>query len=205
MLGASLEPDIARMLMSFGADPAALFHADSFTLETAVMQFSTSVRGLKRKTVSVERQLRWLQQMVADPFAPYLSVINSYPTDERCKVVGANLMAHMIGAQKEHPVISRRTQKPLWIRVYNNYVDMAALRKHNPCAVFISNVTDDSTPQKMERVRDVLEMFNDVPRIVMMAGAQDPVTFCADRLRMGVSRPIQLGGKAIAVSIFEDL
>lgn len=205
MLGAALEPDIARMLLSFGADPMALFHADPFDIETSLMQFSTQVRGLQRKTVSVERQHRWLQQMLAEPFAPYLTVINSYPTDERSKLLGANLMAHIVMAGREHKVLSKRTQKPLWIRVYNNYVDMAALRKHHPSAVFISNITDDSTPQKLERVRDVLEMFSDIPRVVMMAGAQDPVTFCADRLRLGVSRPIQLGGKAVAVSIFEDL
>jgi hypothetical protein len=45
----------------------------------------------------------------------------------------------------------------------------------------LSNLTPNSTAAKLEKTRDMLEFYADIPRIVVIAG-EDPITFFSRRL-----------------------
>jgi hypothetical protein len=60
-----------------------------------------------------------------------------------------------------------------------------------PSMLIVSNITVNSTNVKLEKLRDLLEMYSHIPRIVVVTGI-DPVTFANTKLMMPVSNVLQL-------------
>lgn len=195
------------VLRGLGVDPRTLYHAsDAFDVRDALFDFSTEVNGTTRSTCSAETQFDKLERLFANPMGGnYCAFICGYPTDARAKMLGAELLKRCWDEGRASPDPVARRRRPLWYTLHNSYVNYEALREKNPSVLFISNVTDDSTPQKMERLRDLLEMFSGIPRVVMFGSAIDPVTLAATRLRYSITHPFMLKGKTVAVSILDGL
>lgn len=199
--------DVSRTLMGLGVDPTTLFHSsDEFELETSILQIKTSVSDTKDSIISIEQQVDLVRALLENPLdrRSYVCAISCYPTDVRSKVLGSELMraaweaSSLLGA-------GLKRRRPMWITLTNRFYDYDALVAKNPCALFISNVTDDMTSQKFERLRDLLEVFSTIPRFVMMGSREDPLTLFANRIRYGVTYPIMLKGKSVPVSILDGM
>lgn len=197
----------AGVLQQLGTDPRTLYHEkDAFELEGSFFEFQPAINGVQRATVSQEMQETSALKLLENPLAAnYCAMICSYPTDVRAKLFGAELLKRCWEEGRSHPNPDIRKRRPHWITLYNSYLDYEALRKRNPTALFISNITDDTTPQKMERLRDVLELFSGIPRVVMCGSSIDPVTLAATRLRYAVTHPLMFKGKTVVVSILDGL
>lgn len=197
----------AEVLRQLGTDPRTLYHEkDAFELEGSFFEFQPTVSGVQRATISCESQEKNALKLMENPLgANYCAMVCSYPTDVRAKVFGAELLKRCWEAGRSHADLDIRKRRPLWYTLYNNYLDYDALKKRNPTALFISNITDDTTPQKMERLRDLLEMFSGIPRVVMVGSAVDPVTLAAQRLRYSITHPLMFKGKTVVVSLLDGL
>lgn len=197
----------AEVLRQLGTDPRTLYHEkDAFELEGSFFEFQPTVSGVQRATISCESQEKSALKLMENPLgANYCAMVCSYPTDVRAKVFGAELLKRCWEAGRNHADLDVRKRRPLWYTLYNNYLDYDALKKRNPTALFISNITDDTTPQKMERLRDLLEMFSGIPRVVMVGSAVDPVTLAAQRLRYSITHPLMFKGKTVVVSLLDGL
>ena len=152
------------------------------------------------KSIPVRRQARWLNQLLDQPLRsnPVIA-ISSYPTDMKAKLIASQIMYKALAYQQNNSGRRKFSQKdfPLWHRVYGGYKD--PLRdgsnsegKKNPSMLIITNVNDDSTQMKIEKVRDLLEMYERIPRIVVLGGV-NPMTFFAKRLYYPLKYAIYLG------------
>lgn len=198
--------DVSRTLMGLGVDPTTLFHtSDEFELETSILQIKTSVSDTKDTIISIEQQVDLVRALLENPLGrSYVCAISCYPTDVRSKVLGSELMRATWEASSQLGAGTKR-QRPMWITLTNRFYDYDALVAKKPCALFISNVTDDMTSQKFERLRDLLEVFSTIPRFVMLGSREDPLTLFANRIRYSVHYPIMLKGKSVPVSILDGM
>ena len=195
--------DHLEVLRGLGTDPRTLYGAkEEFDLSSSLLEFSPQIEGTTRKTITVDDQYELARSLVEGPLQPRTcAFITGYPTDERAKMLGTHILK---AAWSSSPnALPRR--RPLWITMYNNFINYDKLKEKKPSALFISNVTDQCTNSKLERLRDLLELFSDIPRVVMIGSAVDPITFSATRLRYAITHPIAIGGKTMAVSIMDGL
>jgi hypothetical protein len=56
-------------------------------------------------------------------------------------------------------------------------------RDVEPSMLIISNLAENSTAMKIEKCKDLLEKFPNIPRVVVVAGT-DPVSFAATQLHV---------------------
>jgi hypothetical protein len=149
---------------------------------------------LPTKVISTTKQYRALQSVMENPLhGSYVLGISSFPSDARAKHVAQILMSRGIDAWMKHHKPGRGL--PLWHRVYGSFGDSlrdAKTAPEMPSMLIISNINDASTPQKLEKVRDLLERYADIPRIVVSGGAP-PCNLFASKLFSPMRIGIYLG------------
>lgn len=185
----------ADLMKQLGADPRALYSSETkFNLEETFKSFKPKMRYSKAKLIPAERQLDDFTALLDNGITgnPIIA-ISSIPTDARAKILALNLMSTVLERRAESirssPTHVRKA--PRWYTLYNQYLNFDNLKRDNPCCVFISNIPV-STGQKLERLRDLMEFFADVPRILVTAGP-DPVGYVADNLYLPVNYAFCVG------------
>jgi len=141
---------------------------------------------------SVNRQIEACHKLLIDPLrGSAITCIGSMVTDDRAKFLAMSIMNEAIDMQKQGS--HRGKLLPIWHRVMGGYYDELrdAKERKNISLLVIANVGPDSTPQKIEKVRDLLEKYDHIPRIVVVNGS-DPVTFFASKIRMTMQNAILL-------------
>lgn len=180
-------------LKSRGVDyPSFLTKTQQIDLENCFVRISTEIKGVVTKSISVNRQLKAFDKLLLKPLSNPMTIgIGSYPTDLKARQMAVSLINRMMDQQLTTKSRALRSKSaPLWYRVYGGF--NCPIRDKNdhdyPCALFLTNVCIDSTAPKIEKVRDLLDKFSDVVRVVVIAG-QDPLTFFANQLHY----PLDLG------------
>lgn len=134
--------------------------------------------------INVRRQIEACHKLLIDPLRGRpIICIGSMATDDRAKFLAMSFMDEAINQMKQGS--HRGKLLPIWHRVMGGYTDELrdAKERKNISMLIISNVGPDSTPLKIEKVRDLLERYDHIPRIVVVNGT-DPVTFFAEKIRM---------------------
>lgn len=179
----------AKMLKAQGLDPIVFSGHKPFDVNESFQSYKPDVRGTKAGSIAARKQIDYFEKLMEKPLHGHkLTVINSYPSDTRAKLVAANIMYQ---ACKEYLKKSPRQRAgktmPVWHRIYGGYADsFRDKQKSKPSLLVISNVNIESTPQKLEKLRDLLEMYNTIPRIVVTGGI-DPLTFFAAKMFYSVN------------------
>lgn len=186
--------DEIRLLQSRGVSGGDIFHErHKIDFLDHVMKYETNLPGTLPKTIAVVRQVRAIEKIFKHPLSSNYTVgIASYPTDVRAKQLAVQIMVHAIEAWKK----SHKPGKslPMWHRVMGGLGDSLRDKKvqeDNPSLLIISNVNEASSNYKLEKVRDLLEMF-DCPKIVVM-GSTDPVTFFGTKWYYQINAGILIG------------
>lgn len=169
---------------------------NSFDFETAAVRMKPDIPGVIVKGVSVKRQVRNLATLFEHPLRgnPIIG-IGSYPTDLRAKMLALNIMNKAIDYQDRSS--SRRMSRrdyPLWHKVFGGFRDdlLDAKEMESPSMLIISNVCNTSTAMKIEKVRDILEKYTRIPRVVVVSGC-DPMHFFAMKLHIPMDYGFYLG------------
>lgn len=155
----------------------------------------SAIEGMKTKKVLKASQLEHFQSVLTKPFAsPYIYVIASSPNDGKAKQVAAYLMESATKGQLagKYPRSTRGRQSPLWHMITGSFHDrLRDGASDEPSMVIFSNVTTTSTNVKLEKLRDLIEMYNHLPRVVVITG-EDPVTFANTKLMLPVNHVLNL-------------
>ena len=181
------------LLVSRGVDSFSLLRNEHFLLSDNCHTIKTNIFGMRTKRISVAKQISAIEKLLENPLhGNYVLGISGWPSDLRAKQIAIQLMAYAITVQQKtkNKVISSRSL-PLWYRVLGG--SECALRDKPldplPSMLIITNITYNSSNTKMEKVRDLLEIYSDIPRIVVMGSEVDPLSLFSSRLYY----PIKLG------------
>lgn len=160
-----------------------------FLLDDALVPITPMVpdwlpEGFDIPKTNVRRQSEALHKLLIDPLRgrPIIG-IGSMVTDDRAKFLAMSLMNEAIDMQKRGS--HRGKLLPIWHRVSGGYYDELrdAKERKNISMLVIANVAPDDTAIKREKVRDLLEKYDHIPRIVVVNGS-DPVSYFAAKIRM---------------------
>lgn len=196
-----LSSERVKLLRARGADGHAFsLLRKPFTLVDALESISPLVpewlpEDFRMPGTSVKRQIDGASKLLSNPLhgAPIIC-IGSMPSDTRAKFFALSIMNAAVeqmlaGSHKGRTM-------PIWHKVMGGYYDSIRDDKERPhySMLILSNVGRDSTPQKIEKVRDLLEMYDSIPRIVVVNGC-DPVTFFAEKIRLSLRYAFMLNAK----------
>lgn len=183
-----------KQLLSRGMPPD-LARYKPYNIESYTSSFVSEVDGLKPKRILKATMVNSFASVMESPFvSPYIYIISSSPNDVKAKYAAASIMAaatkqHLGGNAHKH---TRGKQAPLWHVVNGAFPDrLRDFSTEDPSMLILSNITIDSTNVKIEKVRDLLEKFPSIPRILVVTGA-DPVTFANTRLRVPINKALYI-------------
>lgn len=135
--------------------------------------FAISNEYLKYQLIGADVQRNSLDDFLEDPAKPRIYAVGSEPDGERAKYFAAFLLYQYL---KSNPLGIAR-----W---YNLYDRTDLIREQVPCKfLVISEVYSKMSTWRLEKVRDLLAHYDDIPRILVIAGA-DPVSFCYSELHV---------------------
>lgn len=184
-----------KNLLARGASQADFTHSrnSEFDAVEALTKFEPTIPQTSNKIVSVNKQIAMLERIVTNPLrGNYTACISSFPTDAKAKALAIQVMQTAILTHQKHRKPGRSL--PYWHRIFGGLGD--PLRDKNiqevPSLLILSNITVDSSANKLEKVRDLLEKYNNIPRIVVIAGV-DPFTFFGAGIHFPLNYGVYLG------------
>jgi hypothetical protein len=124
-------------------------------------------------------QHRSLKLFMDDPTLPLIYCVAGSPDDSKAKYFAAHLVAlHLEKLKAKASVV--------WFPLYGGFdnpmfKDYGYYSENDPTMIVLSNLSPTATNVKLDKCRDILERFADIPRVVVVAG-EDPFSFMATRL-----------------------
>lgn len=142
--------------------------------------FATESEQLNNKFVEPSMQDRSLSMFLQDPSTPMVYGVSGNPDDSKAKYFAAFLVAaHMKALGSD--------ANPVWAPMYSGFDNpYMSDDRAPPSMLVLTNMTPNSTNLKLEKARDLIEKFSDIPRIVVVAG-MDPMSFLTTRLHVPVN------------------
>lgn len=198
-----------KFLISCGLDRLVIANRRlNFDLVDSVSAFKPSINAVKTRTMGEQKQLEYFQRIMSNPLkGSGTFVFNSFPTDLRAKQLAAIVLNRAVDLYQDVARTHRSGRTaPQWLKLtgYSSGDLIKSTKESNPSLLIITNVNDESTPHKVERLRDLLECFDNIPKIVVTAG-QDPLTFFAKRLYYPVSGAIRIGSDQKVTNLLDML
>lgn len=148
--------------------------------------FVTENEKLNDKLIEAKVQNASLSMFLDAPDTPMIYGVAGNPDDSKAKLFAAMLVnAHMnhMGPVKGNV---------LWHVLYGGF-DNKIMKEYDeidgktrPSMLVLSNLTPNSTGVKLEKARDLIERFADIPIVVVSAG-EDPMSFLTTRLYVPVN------------------
>lgn len=189
-----LDAKKARLLMSRGVPGQDLpTKRTRIDVAEALVKIEPDIPNSPVRNISVAKQYKVLASILDHPLrSSYTIGISSYPSDLRAKYLAILIMSAAFDAYRHSHKPGRGL--PLWHRVYGGLSDPLRDKpiSEMPCMLIISNVGPESTIVKLEKVRDLLEKFSDIPRIVV-TGKDPPCNLFANRLQFPMKAGFYLG------------
>lgn len=190
-------PDIEQFMLSRGLDRLVLANKKMVVdIEQAVTPFKPQIVDVKSKTIGPAKQLSVVTNLYNNPLKDKgVYVLNSFPSDLRAKVVASCIMAKACEAYRGIELRKRQGRSaPKWFRVLGGWSERehTMLKEERPALLILSNITTESSPSKVEKLRDILDIMDDIPRIVVVGG-DDPVSFFAKRVHYPINGAVRLG------------
>ena len=187
---APFEKQAAKLLVARGVPYADLPSGPRLSVSDMLLRIEQKREGQPDKLISTTKQLKVLNAILANPLrGSYTLCISSMPSDMRAKALAAHIMWVAMNTQK-----GRSHAKPVWHRVYGSLGDPLRdkVQTETPSLLIISNIVEGSSALKIEKVRDLLEKYSSIPRIVVYGGA-DPLSLFTDKLHYPLKAGIFLG------------
>lgn len=189
------DKDSEKQLVARGVPPQDLpTKRVKIDIEKTLVRIEPQITGVPLRTISPAKQYKVLCSVLDHPLrSAYTIGISSFPSDARAKHLAITIMHRAILAYKSATRRRNGLALPLWHRVYGGFNDVLRDKQvDTPCMLIISNIGVESTPSKIEKVRDILEKFSNIPRIVVMGG-DPPCNLFANKLHFPMKAGFYLG------------
>lgn len=181
--------DDYKKLFMYGL-PKNLLGSKPFELDDFVDTFNSSGDRLKNKRISKSKQIETFSKISKDVlYAPYLFCVSGFPTDTQAKMLAAYLMYKAFKETK-----AKKLTPPRWHNIYLGFDNPILKDGYRPSFLVLSNITGDTSNQKVDKLRDCLEHHCNIPRVVVCSGV-DPLTFFNTRMHMSINGCVYLTGK----------
>jgi hypothetical protein len=143
------------------------------------MTFATESEQLNSRFVEPQTQDKSLAMFLKDTRTPMIYGVSGNPDDSKAKYFAAYLIA-------AHMKALGTDANPVWATLYGGF-DNPYMNddKAAPTMLVLCNMTPNSTTLKLEKARDLITKFADIPRIVVAAG-MDPMSFLTTRLHVPI-------------------
>ena len=185
--------------------PKSVMRIRPFILSEYLSSIESDIPGQNIKRVTRERQEEQFRTLYRAPqVKPYLAVISSAPNDQKALLVAAQLFRRGIQGHVDGTVRQRNRTLPLWHMITGSWYDKlrdqydkprTEISPIPPSLMVFSNITTECSQAKLEKLRDLIEIYNDVPRIIVLTGSGsgvDGITFANSRLHCPVTYAIHL-------------
>jgi hypothetical protein len=140
------------------------------------MSFVLESPKLDSRIIEASAQEESLAEFWAKPNTPMIYVVAGNPDDSKAKYFAAYLASH-------HKATYQHRADIIWEAIFGGY-DNPLLRKEvEPSMLILSNLAENSTAAKIEKAKDLVERFPNIPRVIVVAGT-DPVSFAATMLHV---------------------
>ena len=190
----SFDKTTAKMLMARGVPYNDLPSGPKFSIREMLLKIEQlDEDGRQQKLISTGKQLRVLNSVLSNPLrGAYTLCISSRPSDARAKALAAMILHAALNTQK-----SKSHAKPLWHRVYGSFGDQLRDKgtTEPPSMLVIANLVEGSSAIKLEKVRDLLEKYSNIPRIIVYGGGC-PLSLFTEKLHYRLTGAIYLGTHA---------
>ena len=168
-----LDQSMVPLLRSQGMNWAA---SAQKPFDLSPTSFTATVEGLKPRSFPRAKQLAFIQSFLESPHGPGCFGLASNPTDGKAKLLAAWMMQHHY---RSGGTVSK------WYDVTGGFDCPLLEEKANISLLVLNNVAPDSSQTKKEKLRDLLEVYADIPKIVVVNGC-DPFTFFTVHMRMAL-------------------
>lgn len=191
----ALPKDREKLLTSRGVSPADFIHSSKETFDVVpnLVKYDVELPRMPNRTVGIAKQLKALDSLCSNPLrSSYVLGISSFPSDALAKYLAIHLfnLAQVSWVKRHKPGRSM----PMWHRVFGGLGDPLRDKAvdETPALLVLSNINEASSAHKLEKVRDLLEKYSHIPRIVVLSGA-DPLTFFAQKLYYPINAGLMIG------------
>lgn len=198
----SLTKEANKLLMSRGVPGQDLIPKKAkIDVSEALVKMETNIPRTIAKTIATGKQFKALQSIMENPLRTnYTLGIGSFPSDLRAKYLAVMIMNRAIEEHRRNRRPGR--SMPLWYRVYGGLGDSLRDRpiQEMPCMLILSNVNEGSSNFKLEKVRDLLEKYSEIPRIVV-TGGEPPCDLFANKLYYPLRHAVYIGPSNVVKEI----
>lgn len=171
-----------KKLLLLNGMPGYLLKSQSYILEENCRRYTSELSKLKPISVSKQDTVNHYKKVYNDiTYAEHVTCISSEPNDLRAKIMAGSMM---LNAQ-------RANLKCVFHTIIGGYKDALIDKPHlysKTDVLILINVPYWATPLKREKLRDILELYNRIPRIVVTTGC-DPIKLF-NELGMELHHPI---------------
>lgn len=181
-----------KLLAQTGADCYAVLRRNSYIdLTLAVTRIEVLHDSKPFRALSKSKQLDSFYNILHNPLhGAYVMCISSFPTNLAAKQTALMLLSAMLN--KYHAHRDRYADPPIWHDLYgDNKDDLRDATDLTPCAIILSNIYENSVNWKIEKLRDILERYRNVPRIVVLGG-EDPAAFFSFKVHFPIKAALFL-------------
>jgi len=195
--------EVKKQMLNRGM-PKSILTFPEYILEEKVSTFTSKVENLQEKRITKDKQIESIYSLIENPFlGNYTACFSSSPHDVNAKLLAAYIMMKAVSMQAKPDKLESRFRKrlrdkafPLWHNLYGGFENTLLTKEsssaYKPSLLIISNVTIDSTNSKMEKLRDIIEAYASVPKIIVAAGS-DPLTIFHSRVYSNLNFCAYLG------------
>lgn len=138
--------------------------------------FVIESQRLEPRIIEASKQITSLQKFTEAPNRPMVYVVAGNPDDSRAKYFAAYL-AYLHKCKYQHRA------EIFWEAVFGGFENALLKKDANPTMLIISNLSENSTAVKIEKAKDLIERWPNIPRVVVCAG-EDPISFAATKLHV---------------------
>lgn len=157
-------------------------------LEVAAASYIHKSNG-RAKQVAEKIQLDHLKKYGGVYGQPYTFCVSSPGHDGYAKFIGCWWFLKWIEQQQKTSLA-----RPVWHQIDGGYYDRLRDTKVNCSGLIITGVVKGSSSIKVEKLRDVLEKYQNVPKVVLTSD-ESPLEFF-ERVRISLTSGIMLSTKA---------
>lgn len=172
--------------------PSHVFRCTSFKFWPST--WATEAESLNSMFVEPSTQKESLLTFLRNPRSKMIYGVAGNPDDLKAKYFAAYLVG-------EHIKALGAKSNVIWHTLYGGF-DNPLMKEMSepPTMIVICNLTPQSTNIKLEKARDILEKYPDIPRIVVIAGT-DPMSFLTTKLFVPVHAVLYLADSLVRQKI----
>lgn len=154
--------------------PGSVYRQGKFKFKP--LDFVVESEFLESRVFSADIQESALSDFIAHPTQALTYVVSGNPDDSKAKFFAAYLVHQHLKRLKHNANVH-------WEQLTGGYTNRLLDSQAAYSMVVLSGLATNSTQAKIEKARDLVERFTNIPVVVVVAG-EDPISFAATKLHV---------------------